>query len=161
MILAFAENSIQLVPDGTLLFHILLVLVMVWILNRTLFKPVNRVLAEREHKTQGRSDEAHKILRDVDEKLLRYEQSLRIARTESYQLLESERLEATRDRQNKLSVIRQEINQSVEEQKAAIQDEASEARSRLSKEAHQLALNISAQILSRPPENLRQSKTYN
>jgi len=42
--LGFAENSIQLVPDGTLLLHILIILVMVYVLNATLFKPINRIL---------------------------------------------------------------------------------------------------------------------
>ena len=43
-----AETSIQLVPDGTLLLHLLMVGVMVAVLNRTLLKPINQILAERE-----------------------------------------------------------------------------------------------------------------
>jgi F0F1-type ATP synthase membrane subunit b/b' len=42
------ETSIQLVPDGTLLLHLFLVVVMVFVLNRTLLKPINQILAERE-----------------------------------------------------------------------------------------------------------------
>ena len=38
-----AEASIQLVPDGTLLLHLLMVAVMVFILNRTLLKPINQI----------------------------------------------------------------------------------------------------------------------
>ena len=41
-----AEAQIQLVPDGTLLLHVLMVAVMVFILNRTLLKPINEILAE-------------------------------------------------------------------------------------------------------------------
>ena len=41
------ETSIQLVPDGTLLFHLFLVVVMVFVVNRTLLGPINRILAER------------------------------------------------------------------------------------------------------------------
>jgi F0F1-type ATP synthase membrane subunit b/b' len=44
---AFAENSIQLVPDGTLFLHIIIILLMVFVLNATLFKPINRILEER------------------------------------------------------------------------------------------------------------------
>jgi len=131
MILAFAENSIQLVPDGTLLLHIAIILVMVWVLNKTLFRPVNRVLDEREHRTRGRSDEAQNVLREVEKKLTQYEHSLRNARSESYQFLERERLEATRGRQDKLNIVREEINQFVEEQKNELQVDASEARARL------------------------------
>jgi len=38
--LGLAENSIQLVPDGTLILHVLIILVMVYVLNATLFKPI-------------------------------------------------------------------------------------------------------------------------
>ena len=51
--LALAENSIQLVPDGTIFLHIALILLMIWVLNRTLFKPVNRILETRERMTGG------------------------------------------------------------------------------------------------------------
>jgi F-type H+-transporting ATPase subunit b len=161
MILAFAENSIQLVPDGTLLLHIAVILVMVWVLNKTLFRPVNRVLEEREHRTRGRSDEAQNVLRQVEKKLTQYEHSLRDARSASYQFLERERLEATRSRQDKLDIVREEINQLVVEQKTTIQAEASEARVRLDEEARRLAMTVSAQILKRPLNNLSQSGTYN
>ncbi len=161
MILAFAENSIQLVPDGTLLLHIAIILVMVWVLNKTLFRPVNRVLEEREHRTRGRSDEAQNVLREVEKKLTQYEHSLRNARSESYHFLESERLKATLGRQDKLDVVRQDINQFVEEQKNDIQAEASEARVRLNEEARRLAMTVSAQILKRPLSDLSQSSTHN
>ena len=52
------EAQIQLVPDGTLLLHLLIVVVMVFIVNRTLLKPINRILAEREKQIAGRLNEA-------------------------------------------------------------------------------------------------------
>ena len=88
--LAFAENSIQLVPDGTLILHIAIILVMVFVLNTTLFKPINRILEEREKRTRGRSGEAHDILNRVEEKLAHYEQTLRSTRAEGYRLMEQE-----------------------------------------------------------------------
>ena len=60
--LGFAENSIQLVPDGTLILHVIIILVMVWILNKTLYKPINRILEAREKRTRGRMSEAQEIL---------------------------------------------------------------------------------------------------
>lgn len=161
MIFALAENSIQLVPDGTLLLHVIIILIMVWVLNHTLFKPINRVLDERERRTKGRSDEAHDVLKQMDEKLTHYERSLRNARSESYQHLEKERLAATHSRQDKLEVIRQEINELTEEQKAAVQAEASEAKIRLGEEARRLAMSVSAQILKRPLDDSSQRSAYN
>ena len=64
--LAFAE-SIQLIPDGTLLIHIVIIISMVFVLNRLLFKPINKILNDRERLTTGSSTEAHGILRRVEE----------------------------------------------------------------------------------------------
>src|SRR5918993_3977549 len=102
-LMAFAENSIQLVPDGTLFLHIVIILLMVFVLNATLFKPINRILEERERRTRGRSGEAHDILQRVEEKLAHYEQTLREARAGGYRLMEQERSTAMGERQAKLS----------------------------------------------------------
>src|SRR5258708_38507423 len=81
--LGFAGTSIQLVRAGTLLLHILIILVMVHVLNATLFKPINRILEAREKRTRGRLTDAEEILRSVSEKLSQYERALRQARGEA------------------------------------------------------------------------------
>src|SRR5215210_5337298 len=129
--LCFAENSIQLVPDGTLFLHIAIILIMVFILNATLFKPINRILEERERRTRGRSGHARDILRDVEEKMSLYERSLREARTEGYRLMEQERATAMRERQIKLDAVREEISRYVAEQKDAIGAQVESARETL------------------------------
>lgn len=150
MSLAFAENSIQLVPDGTLILHIAIILVMVFVLNATLFKPINRILEEREKRTSGRSGEASDILRRVDEKIAHYEQTLRAARAEGYRLMEQERTAAMSEREARMTAIREEIGRSTAEQKDAIQAQADEARATLDEEARRLAAEIGSQILHRP-----------
>jgi F-type H+-transporting ATPase subunit b len=147
---AFAENSIQLVPDGTLFLHIIIILLMVFILNATLFKPINRILEERERRTRGRSGEAQDILQSVDEKLTQYERTLREARSEGYRLMEQERAVAVSERQAMLGAVREEINHSIVEQKEVIHGQVEEARSTLQGEARRLATEIGSQILHRP-----------
>ena len=125
--LAFAE-SIQLVPDGTIFLHIAIILVMVFLLNRVLFRPVNRVLEERERHTRGRSGEARETVRRVEESLSRYEHSLRAARAESYQLLERQQSEAAEERRRRLGQVRAEVDEAVGEQKSLIRQQSEEAR---------------------------------
>jgi F-type H+-transporting ATPase subunit b len=148
--LAFAENSIQLVPDGTLFLHILIILVMVFVLNATLFKPINRILEERERRTRGRSGEAHDILQRVEEKMTLYERTLREARAAGYQLMEQERAAALSERQASLDAVKDEISRSVAEQKETIHEQVEEARSTLDQEARGIAADIGSQILHRP-----------
>jgi F-type H+-transporting ATPase subunit b len=148
--LAFAENSIQLVPDGTLFLHIAIILLMVFVLNQTLFKPINRILEERERRTRGRSGEARDILQRVEEATTNYERSLREARAEGYRLMERERAEAMNERQLKINILREEINRTAEEEKELIRRQTEEARRTLDAEARSIAVEIGSQILHRP-----------
>ena len=147
--LALAE-SIQLVPDGTIFLHIAIILVMVFLLNRILFRPVNRVLEERESHTRGRSLEARETVKRVEESLSQYERSLRAARAESYQLLERQQSEAAEERRSRIGQVRTEVEGAIDEQKRLIREQSEEARSSLEGEARRVAANISAQILGRP-----------
>lgn len=146
--LAFAE-SIQLIPDGTLFIHIAIIITMVFVLNRLLFKPVGRVLAEREARTHGRSDEARDTMRRVTESLSQYETSLRQARAEGYSLLERQQSEASGERQRKVAGVRREVEEQIEEQKRQIRAQADAARATLGEEARVVAANISSQLLRR------------
>ena len=149
MVLALAENSIQLVPDGTLFFHIALIILMVYVLNITLFRPINKVLEERERRTRGRSGEAQDILGRVETGLKRYETSLREARLEGYHLLEGQRAEALSARQNQIGALREELRGLIEEQKDSIRAQADEASNTLAGDAQRLAAEISNQVLRR------------
>lgn len=147
--LALAENSIQLVPDGTLILHVLIILVMVFVLNATLYKPINRILAAREKKTKGRLSEAQEILKSVSEQLANYERQLRRARGEAYAFAESERAAAMQERQQKLNEMRQRLAESIAQEKQAIEKQADTARLTLEDESRRLASEISSRVLSR------------
>lgn len=149
MFLAFAENSIQLVPDGTLFLHIALIILMVFVLNITLFRPINKVLEERDRRTRGRSGEAQDILGRVESGLKRYETSLREARLEGYHLLEAQRAEALSARQARLGELREDLRGQVEEQKDSIRTQAEAARATLVGDTQRLAAEISNQVLRR------------
>ena len=148
--LGFAENSIQLVPDGTHFFPIAIILVMVFVLNRTLFKPINRILEEREKRTRGRSGEARGILQRVEESTANYERTLREARAEGYRLMEQVRAEAMRERQLVLDGVREEVDRLIVAEKEAIAAQIKEARASLGSDALKIAREIGERILHRP-----------
>src|ERR687886_750905 len=118
--LALAEGSIQLVPDGTVFFHIVIIILMVYVLNATLFRPINRILAERERIARSGRGAAHDILQQVEANLTRYEEGLRAARAAGYRLLEQERAEAMRERQERLAQVRAEGEAPTERELEAI-----------------------------------------
>lgn len=146
--LAFAE-SIQLIPDGTILIHIAIIITMVFVLNRLLFRPIIRILSEREARTHGRTDEARETIKKVGENVSRYENSLRQARAEGYSLLEQLQSEANAERQLKVAEVRREVEGQLGEEKNEIQSQAERARATLQGEAERVAGAIKTQVLRR------------
>ena len=145
-----AETSIQLVPDGTLLFHLLVIAIMVFVLNRTLLKPINQILAERERQITGRLSEANALKAETEEKLTKYNQTLRDARTGGYRLLEKERAEALKQKEEKLRLYRDEMLKEVAQQKDATRKQEEAARAELEAQATSISDLITSRILRRP-----------
>lgn len=149
-LLGFGESSIQLVPDGSLLFHLAIIIVMVALLNATLLKPINRILEERERRTKGRLSEAQGTLLTVNEKLLEYGRRLREARAEGYALMERERGIISDERQRKLAEVKSEIAHLVSAEREKLKMEGAQVRGKLAVDARGIALEIGRHILRRP-----------
>jgi F-type H+-transporting ATPase subunit b len=144
-----AESSIQLVPDGTLLLHLLMVAVMVFVLNRTLLKPVNQILAERERQVEGRLREAELLAAETEEKLKRYNATLREARAEGYRLLEKERGAALKEKDEKIRLFREEVSKTVAVQLELTRQQEQKVREELESQAAVIGDVISSRILRR------------
>ena len=145
-----AEASIQLVPDGTLLLHLLMVVVMVAVLNRTLLKPINRILSEREKQVTGRLREAEALTAESQEKLKQYHDTLREARGAGYKLLEKERAEGLNEKEQKLRQYRDELSREVKAQLEQTRKQEQAVKSELEAQASTIGGLISSQILRRP-----------
>ena len=144
-----AEASIQLVPDGTLLLHLLMVGVMVFILNRTLLKPINQILAEREKQVEGSIKEAESMAAETEEKLRQYNATLREARTEGYRLLEKERAAAIKEKDEKIRLYRDEVSKTVAAQLENTRQQEEKVRAELESQAASIGDLISSQIIRR------------
>ncbi len=129
ILLLLAETSIQLVPDGSILLHIFLILLMIAVLNRTLFQPINRILAEREKKGSGALAEAAEMESKVSLANQQYVAALRTARASGYRLMEEKRGEDIRDREGRLASLKAEIEARLLRERALIEGQAKEARS--------------------------------
>lgn len=147
--LGFFESSIQLVPDGTLLFHLALIFVMVALLNATLLKPINRILEDRERRTRGRLSEAGQTLAAIEEKMREYERRLRQARTEGYTVMEQARAALSKEREREIAKVRSEISAWLAEEQGKLGNDASQVKKTLEADARSIALQISRQILQR------------
>lgn len=144
-ILAFLQ--IQLIPDGTLFVHIALILLMIWLLNRTFFRPINKVLDTREKNSGGRSSEAQEILNQVQEKNATFDSAIREVRTEGYGLVEKQRSKAVAKRQKKVEAVKEEVATLISTEKEVIAQQTAEAQKAITTQAKELAETISTNIL--------------
>jgi len=145
--LALAEGALSI--DGSFLFIFFSIFLLIYILNRTLFKPINQVLEERERLGAGRIGEARRMLGEYEVRLKGYESRLRDARGEAYQRLEAERREATLKRQRMIAEVKADMTAQIDAAKQEIAEQAAGAKRNLEKEAREMAGAISSQILRR------------
>ena len=139
--------QIQLFPDGTLFIHIALILLMIYILNRTLYRPINRVLDTRIKNKGNYFGEAEELLKKVDEKESRYSKEMLEARSAGYGLIEKEQKKAAAAREKKLTEAKDEVAERLASGKADIAQQVSAARTAIESEADVLAERIAKGVL--------------
>ena len=144
-ILAF--QKVELVPNGTMLIHIALILLMIWILNRTFFRPINRIIQSREKNKGGHSSEAVEILKSVEAKQTRYDAAMLEARSKGYELIEKERAGALARKQTEVASVKEEVAQTTAQEKQELQRQTAAAKTALAQEAEKIAEKISSNIL--------------
>ena len=69
--------------DSTMWFQMANFLILMFVLNVVLFKPILRVLERREKHFQGLDEEVKSLDQSVEEKMANYEEKLRQARLEA------------------------------------------------------------------------------
>jgi F0F1-type ATP synthase membrane subunit b/b' len=125
---------------------------MVAVLNRTLFKPINRVLSERDLRTKGSLSETGALVRRVGEHIQHYESQLRNARSEGYRELEQEKLRSVKEREQKVAALKDELADWTIEEKRKLGEQAEQVRTTLEAESRNVATEIASRLLGRPPD---------
>lgn len=148
--LALAEEGGNIIsPDLSLVVVLALFIVFVFILRAILFKPIGRVLDERQALTEGAMHEARASSRRYETSLADYEATVRQARAESYRKLEQERAMALERRRALIEQAKQQSAEEIDRAKAEINQQARQARAILESEARQIAQQISRTLLGR------------
>src|SRR5215475_13139713 len=142
---ALAGNVLSI--DGSFLFILISIVILIFVLNRTLFKPLNRVLDERERLGAGRLAEAKRLLKEHEDRLKSYEGQLRTARVEAFEQMENYRRQIQSDSQKMIAQIKEENAAQIATAQEEIAKQASIARQRLEQDARAMASTISSQIL--------------
>jgi F0F1-type ATP synthase membrane subunit b/b' len=126
-----------------------LVLILAFFVKILYFKPLEKVLAERFRLTEGARKAAEDSLKNADAKIAEYQDSLTKARTEIHNE-QARFLQALQTEQAaRAQAVRTETEKTVAAAKAAIAQQASEARTNLEAQSETLAGQIAEAILRR------------
>ena len=146
----FNFADVSLAPDLSLLIVLILFVLLVFLLNAIIFKPITKVIDERERLTTGAVLEAKHALRDYDLRLQDYQEKIRAARADSYRMLEAQRAAALTERSRILAGVKTEVTGKIDAEKREIRKAAHQAREKLETDAREIAQSISRNILKRP-----------
>jgi F-type H+-transporting ATPase subunit b len=125
------------------------VLLLTALLNRLLFKPIQRVMAERERATASARALAEQAATQARAATAEFERKTREARAELYGQMDEMRRAATNTRVQVLAETRAEAEAEVASASARLKAEADEARRTLAADAEALGAQVAERILGR------------
>ncbi|MEP7270817.1 MAG: hypothetical protein ABI882_04905 [Acidobacteriota bacterium] len=149
-IVILASGSSILSIDGSFLFIFVLIICLIFVLNRTLFRPITKILEDRDRLGVGRSLEAQRMLKQSEERTRDYEARIRAARSAAYKQVEARRRELKAQRQELMAQAKRQAEVQIAAARQQIADQAAIARATLEGDAREMAAGISAQLLRRP-----------
>lgn len=116
-------------------------------LKATLFKPLGKVLAERDKLTKGARQTAEQSMQAADQKVAELEATLRDVRGEVYKEQETQRKKWTDEQAAQIASARTEAERLVQIAREEISRDAAAARESLKAEAAALAAQIEKNLL--------------
>ncbi|MCD6526419.1 MAG: ATP synthase F0 subunit B [Desulfuromonas sp.] len=135
--------------DWTMLVQFVNFLVLMAVLNVLLYRPLRKVMAERQETIDDGHQKARDLEASINEKMESYESKLQKAKIEGSQEAAVLRAEAAKQESAILGEARGEADKSLAELKSKVAGEADDARKTLVKETKSLASIIATKVLGR------------
>jgi len=143
-----AENSLMLSIDASLIVVFVLVWILVLVLSRVFFKPVIRVMRERETRIAKDKDETRQALEAYAEDLRRIEEGLKEARLEAARIRESAAEGSQREKARLLQEVNAERRAQVDKARAELQAEVERLKKELEARTDDLAGEVERRLLN-------------
>ena len=136
-------------PDLSVLWVIFFLLVLTIVLDRLLFRPIQRVIKQREDAARSARELAERSAREAAAATAEFEKKTAAARAEVYRQMDEVRRTALDARAQILAQTRAEAEQQVAAATAQLSADADEAKRRLTTEAEALGAAAAERILGR------------
>jgi F-type H+-transporting ATPase subunit b len=126
------------------------IIVLVFILNRWLFGPLNAILTQRQNEIDAAREEFEGATRVQNERLEAVEARVAESRKESFAIREQAHGEAREHREQVLAAAREDAAKEIEGARAEISKQIDAARGQLESDADEIARTIAERVLGRP-----------
>ncbi len=148
---AAASGDLVIFPEPkTLITLIIAFVILIFPLNTLIFKPLFRVIDERDAKITGATQEANQLVGRADELTAEYRSGVRAARDDA-ETGRKQQLEAARSEQNSITgAARAECEDEIVRARSEIEASLGEARTTLEAASRDLARVAAERILGRP-----------
>jgi F-type H+-transporting ATPase subunit b len=138
-----------MLPDLSVVWVIFFVLLLTAVLNRLLYKPLLRVMDERQRAITSAREMAERSALEAKRATAEFDRKTGEARAELYRQMDEMRRTAMDERAAILTRTREEAEAEIAAASAKLQAEADDARRRLSTDAESLGAAVAERILGR------------
>ncbi|MBC8439873.1 MAG: ATPase [Deltaproteobacteria bacterium] len=140
---------ITVIPDISLVYQMINFLVLLFVLNLVLYKPIRNVLLERKAKIEGMQEGAQKASKDLVAGEDAYKDGLKQARSKGLKEKETFIEAASQEEKEIIDKINKKAQANLVEIKKQVADETEQARKTLETEVEAYAKAIGEKILGR------------
>ncbi len=133
----------------TLIIQTINFLVMLWFLNRFIFKPVLKHIDERDRKMGAMSEEVEDLAKRGEAALAKYETEIREIRREASEAVSSARQESLGIQAKILDEARADFKKTIDKSRKEMEKEVSIASESLKKDLDRFAGSLAEKILGR------------
>lgn len=135
--------------DKTLLFQMINIIILMFLLNGVLYKPIKNILKERAKKMMGMQGDVAKFEKNAQLRQEEVDAKMAKASGKAKAALDAARADAQAAGEEKLASIKAEVDVFKEKQLAEINTQISEARSGLKANLEGFATDMASKILGR------------
>ena len=136
-------------PDWTLFVQILNFLVLVFLLNMVLFRPIRKIIQSRQARLASFEEDISELADDQQGILGQVDEQLTAARREGLGLRESLRQEGSQAESSLLEQVKKEVEAEWTRVEAKIKKDVGKARDALKAQAQDFAMALATKILGR------------
>ena len=133
----------------TIIIQVVQFLILVYILNRLLFKPTSQTMDERHSKIEAWEEKTRTLQESARVKIASYEKQLKRARANAQKEQKRMSIELNQKQEERLQVVFDEAAQMVASTKQALTEEAERLRQELRQQAEEMSQMVAEKVLGR------------